>query len=135
MWWNKKCKLLSYVTAGHEKISSVVLEAATQLASPKHALCPFRGCRNVLYPSPGHNHTEWNFLQSHGMEHFTIIRNAIFTIGAQNWGYTEKTIFPFLFAVNEIWSWWQFLNPMEIPFSSKTVTTIISHSLWKEIEI
>ena len=43
--------------------------------------------------------------------------------------YTEKTIFPFPFTVNGIWSWWQFLNQMEFPFGSKTITTIISHSL------
>ena len=53
--------------------------------------------------------------------------------------YTEKTIFPYPFTVNGIWSWWQFLNQMEFPleilFGSKTVTTIISHSLWKEMEI
>ena len=49
--------------------------------------------------------------------------------------YTEKTIIPFPFTVNGIWSWWQFLKQMEIPFGSKTVTTIISHSLWKEMEI
>ena len=49
--------------------------------------------------------------------------------------YTEKTIFPFPFTVNGIWSRRQFLNQMEFQFGSKTVTTIISHSLWKEMEI
>ena len=47
---------------------------------------------------------------------------------------TEKTLFPIPFIVNGIWSWWQFLKQMEIAFGSKTVTTIISHSLWKEME-
>ena len=49
--------------------------------------------------------------------------------------YTEKTIFPFPFTVNEIWLRWQFLNQMEFPFGSKTVITIISHPLCKEMEI
>ena len=59
------------------------------------------------------------------------------------WGkfYTEKTIFPFPFKLNGIWSWWQvsfrFSEPNKIPFmfriERKTVTAIISHLIWKEI--
>ena len=49
--------------------------------------------------------------------------------------YIEKTIFPFPFTVNGIWSWWQFSNQMEIHIGSKTVTAIIFHSLWEEMEI
>ena len=49
--------------------------------------------------------------------------------------YTEKTIFPFPFTMNGIWSWWRILNQIDIPFVSKSVTAIISHSLWKEMEI
>ena len=49
--------------------------------------------------------------------------------------YTEKIISPFSFTVNGIWSWWQFLNQMKFIFGSKTVTAIISHSLWKAMEI
>ena len=43
--------------------------------------------------------------------------SSVLCIGLQDWiniyfcfMYTEKTIFPFLFTVNGIWSWWQCLN-------------------------
>ena len=56
--------------------------------------------------------------------------------------YTEKTIFPFSFTLNGIWSWWQFsfrfwtkCNSIWFKIEKKTVTTIISHSFWKEMEI
>ena len=56
--------------------------------------------------------------------------------------YTEKNIFPFLFSSNGIWSWWQISfrfwikwNFIWFKIERKTVTTIISHSLWKEMEI
>ena len=56
--------------------------------------------------------------------------------------YTEKTTFPFPFTLNEIWSWWQFSfqfwtiwNSIWFKIEKKTVTTIISHSIWKEMEI
>ena len=56
--------------------------------------------------------------------------------------YTEKTMFPFPFKFNEIWSWWQFSfqfsEPNGIPFGlqnrKETVTTLISHSVCKEME-
>ena len=54
--------------------------------------------------------------------------------------YTEKTIFPF--TLNGIWSWWQFFcrfwtkwKSIWIKIDRKTVTTIVSHSMWKEMEI
>ena len=34
--------------------------------------------------------------------------------------HTEETIFPFPFTVNGIWSWWPFLNQMEIPIWFKS---------------
>ena len=56
--------------------------------------------------------------------------------------YTEKTIFPFPFTLNGIWSWWQFSSQFWIIWNSiwfkiekKTITTIISHSIWMEMEI
>ena len=52
-----------------------------------------------------------------------------------------KTIFPFPFKLNGIWSWWQFSFRFWTKWISiwfkierKTVTTIVSHSIWKEIE-
>ena len=56
---------------------------------------------------------------------------------------TEKTRVLFLFKLNGIWSWWQlsfrFLNQMDFhlvqKIERKTVTTIISHSMWKEMRI
>ena len=60
---------------------------------------------------------------------------------ARNSIYTEKTIFPFPFKLNGIWSWWQFSFRFWTKWISiwfkierKTVTTIVSHSIWKEIE-
>ena len=60
---------------------------------------------------------------------------------AGNSSYTEKTIFPIPFTLNGIWSWWQFSlqfltkwNSIWFKIERKTVTTIISHSIWKEIE-
>ena len=54
---------------------------------------------------------------------------------------TEKTIFLFPFKLNGIWSWWQFSFQFWTKWTSiwfkikrKTVTTIISHSMWKEME-
>ena len=76
--------------------------------------------------------------------------------------YAEKTIFPFPFILNGIWSWGQFcfrfwtkwnsiwlkiereqfffrfwtkLNCIWLKIERETVTTIISHSLWKDMEI
>ena len=54
----------------------------------------------------------------------------------------EKTIFPFPFKLNGIWSWWQFSFRFWTKWNSiwfkierkKTIPTIISHSMWKEIE-
>ena len=55
---------------------------------------------------------------------------------------TEKTIFPFPFTLNGIRSWWQLSfrfwtkwNSIWFKIERKTVTTIISHSMWKEMEI
>ena len=55
---------------------------------------------------------------------------------------TEKTISTFPFTLNGIWSWWQFSFWFwtQIEFhlvqkiKRKTVTTIRSHSMWKEME-
>ena len=56
--------------------------------------------------------------------------------------HTDKIIFPFPFTLNGIWSWWQFSfrfwtkwNSIWLRIERKTVTTIISHSMWKEMEI
>ena len=56
--------------------------------------------------------------------------------------YTEKTTFPFPFKSNWIWLWWQFsfrfwtkYNSIWFKVERKTVTTIISHSIWKEMTI
>ena len=56
--------------------------------------------------------------------------------------YTEKTIFPFPFTLNGIWSWWQFSFRFWTKWKSIwfkieriTVITIISHPIWKEREI
>ena len=56
--------------------------------------------------------------------------------------YTEKNSIAFPFQLNEIWSWWQFSFRFWTKWSSIwlkieriTVTTIISHSMWKEMEI
>ena len=55
--------------------------------------------------------------------------------------YTVKTMFPFPFKLNGIWSWWQFSfrfwtkwNSIWFKIERKPVTTIISHSIWKEKE-
>ena len=55
---------------------------------------------------------------------------------------TDKTIFPFPFLLNGIWSWWQFSFRFRTKWKSiwfkierKTVIRIISHSMWKELEI
>ena len=55
--------------------------------------------------------------------------------------YTDKTSIPFPFTLNGIWSWWQFSFQFWTKWISiwstierKTVTTIISHSMWKEME-
>ena len=54
-------------------------------------------------------------------------------------GNTEKTIFPFPFTLNWIWSWWQFSirchHSIWFKIKRKTVIMIISHSMWKKIEI
>ena len=54
---------------------------------------------------------------------------------------TEKSIFPIPFKLNGIWSWWLFAfqfwtkwNSIWLKIERKTVTTIISHSIWKEME-
>ena len=46
--------------------------------------------------------------------------------------FTEKARIPFPFTLNGIWSWWQF--SFRSKKSKKTVSTIISHSMWKEME-
>ena len=55
---------------------------------------------------------------------------------------TDKTIFPFPFTLNGIWSWWQIFfrfwtkwNSIWFKIERKTVFTIISHSMWKEMEV
>ena len=60
--------------------------------------------------------------------HLLFLSNIFQTwLGVHKVQITEKTIFSFPFTVNGIWSWWQFLNQMEFPVGSKTVTAIISH--------
>ena len=56
--------------------------------------------------------------------------------------YTEKTSISFPFTLNGLWSCWQFSFRFWTKWFSiwfkierKTVTTIISHSMWKEMEI
>ena len=56
--------------------------------------------------------------------------------------YTEKTSIPFPFKLNGIWSWWHLSFRFWTKWKSiwfkierKTVITIISHSIWKEMEI
>ena len=68
-------------------------------------------CRFSAHPPPGHRYTR-----------------------------TEKTFFTL--KLNGIWSWWQFsfrfwtkLNSIWFKIERKTVITIISHSIWKEMEI
>ena len=53
---------------------------------------------------------------------------------------TEKTIFPF--KLNGIWLWWQFFfrfwtkrNSIWFKIERKAVITIMSHSMWEEMEI
>ena len=55
---------------------------------------------------------------------------------------TEKTIFPIPFKLNGIWSWgrfsfryWTKWSPIWFKIEGKTFTMIISHSIWKELEI
>ena len=55
--------------------------------------------------------------------------------------YTEKTLFPIPFTLNGIWSWWQFSYQfwtkwtfIWIKIERKTFPTIISYSMWKEME-
>ena len=55
--------------------------------------------------------------------------------------HTEKTVLPFPFTVNGIWSWWHFSfrfwtkwNSIWFKIERKTVTMIISHSIWEEME-
>ena len=59
-----------------------------------------------------------------------------------SWAYSEKTIFPFPSTLNGIWSGWQFCfrfwtkcNSIWFIIERKTVTTITSHSIEKEMEI
>ena len=61
----------------------------------------------------------------------TMCNNNMIRVTTTAWIilHTEKTIFLFPFTLNGIWSWWQ--SPRSYP----TVTTIISHSMWKEMEI
>ena len=56
--------------------------------------------------------------------------------------YTEKTRIPFPFTLDGIWSWWQISFRFWTKWKSiwfkierKTVTTIISHLIGKEMEI
>ena len=58
------------------------------------------------------------------------------------WSHTEKTIFPFPFTSNGMWSWWQFSfrfwtkwNSIWFRIVKKTVATIIFHSISKDTEI
>ena len=63
-------------------------------------------------------------------------------VGVTGW-YTEKTgTIPFPFKMNGIWSWWLFFfrfwtkwNSMWFKIERKIVPKIISHSIWKEMEI
>ena len=55
--------------------------------------------------------------------------------------YAEKTRFPFPFTLNGIRSWWRISfrfwtewNSIRFKIERKTVTTIISQSIWKEME-
>ena len=57
-------------------------------------------------------------------------------------GFTEKKVLPFPFTLNGIRSWWQFSfrfwskwKSISFKIEKKTVTTIISHSMWKEMEV
>ena len=56
--------------------------------------------------------------------------------------YTQKNIISFSFKLNEIWSKWQFsfgfrtkLNYICFQIKRKTVTRIISHSIWRVMEM
>ena len=56
--------------------------------------------------------------------------------------YTEKTILPLPFTLNGIGSWWQFSFRFWIKWNSiwfkierKTVTMILTHSMWKVLEV
>ena len=56
--------------------------------------------------------------------------------------FTKKIMFLSAFTLNGIWSWWQFSfrfwtkwNSIWFKIKRKTVPTIISHSMWKEMEI
>ena len=55
--------------------------------------------------------------------------------------FTEKTSIPFPIKLNRIWSWWQFIfrfwtkwKSIWLKIERKTVTKIISHSYWQEME-
>ena len=93
----------------------------------------YRGSLNLLKPMQKNQ----TFLRSLGAVHKVQILASLFCMC------TEKTIFPFDLKLNGIWSWWQFSfrlsEPNEFPFSlkieRKTVTTTISHSILKEMEI
>ena len=54
----------------------------------------------------------------------------------------RKLVFPFPYTLNGIWLWgqisfrfWTKWNSIWFKIKRKTVTTIISHSMWKEMEI
>ena len=126
------------------KVSSIRRTAFWEAGVPR---CHIPWLRAPWWPPPSSKH------------HSTIVSRDL--RGALNWDciiqrgecslhfffilvkeYTEKTIFLFPFKLNGIWSWWQFSfrfwtkwNSIWVKIERKTVTTIISHSMWKEIEI
>ena len=72
----------------------------------------------------------------------TCNNNMIHVITTACTGKTENTIFLSPFTLNGIWLWWQYSfrfrvkwNSIWLKIKSKTVTTIISHSMWKELEV
>ena len=94
-------------------------------------LCDVRGCFRGAF--------NWSPL----MPRDASLSDSYKSIGGGFPVYIEKTIFLFPFTLNGIWSWYdsfpfRFSKPNGIPFAfkieRKTVTTIISHSMWKELE-
>ena len=91
--------------------------------------------------------TKWNLVWCQ-INRKTVITAQIWLNWEQIWArlllqpwYTEKTILPIPFPLNGIWSWEQFSFRFWIKWNSiwfkierKTVTTIISHPMWKEMD-
>ena len=72
--------------------------------------------------------------QTRGVASFACILQYSYTC-------TEKTSIPFPFTLNGIWSWWQYSfrfwtkwNSIWFKIERNAVITIISHSMWKEME-